>query len=203
MIAWSIAAAQAANVFEHIFVSTDDLEIAEIAIQHGAEVPFVRPPELSNDYAGTIPVIAHATEWCVREIANLNKVCCVYATAPFVQPDDIVKALELLTKDDLDYVFSVTSYAFPIQRAIKITESNRIEMFNPKHFNTRSQDLKESFHDAGQFYWGRTKAWLEGKVLFGSCSSPYIIPRYRVQDIDTLEDWTRAEWLFKALQKSE
>jgi pseudaminic acid cytidylyltransferase len=202
MIAWSIAAAKAANVFQNILVSTDDSEIAELAIHYGAEVPFVRPQELSNDYAGTIPVIAHAADWCMQEFGNVSNVCCVYATAPFVQSDDIVGALELLAKDDVDYVFSVTSYPFPIQRAIKVTESKRIEMFQPEHFNTRSQDLEEAFHDAGQFYWGRTNAWIDGKVIFGPSSSPYIIPRHRVQDIDTPEDWTRAEWLFKALKES-
>lgn len=203
MIAWSIAAAQSANIFQHILVSTDDTEIAEVAFQYGAEVPFVRPTELSNDYAGTTPVIAHATEWCRREFGVVSNACCVYATAPFVQSSDIVKAFELLTTNDIDYVFSVTSYPFPIQRAIKITENNRIAMFQPEHFNTRSQDLEDAFHDAGQFYWGCTNAWLQQKILFGQSSAPYIIPRHRVQDIDTPEDWTRAEWLFKALQESE
>ena len=101
---------------------------------------------------------------------------------------------------EADYAFSVTSYAFPIQRAIRITSDERVEMFSPEHFNTRSQDLEDAFHDAGQFYWGLAAAWLAGKPLFSHCATPVPLPRHRVQDIDTAEDWERAEWLFKAMQ---
>lgn len=200
MIAWSIEAALQSGCFDAVIVSTDDAEIAEIAKAHGAQVPFMRPPELSDDYAGTVPVIRHATKWFIASSKAPEQVCCIYATAPFVTGEDIRRGLDALVNNDCDYAFSVTSYAFPIQRAIRITSADRVEMFNPEHFNTRSQDLEEAYHDAGQFYWGRASAWLEGKILFGTYAVPVMLPRHRVQDIDTPEDWERAEWLFKAMQ---
>ena len=200
MMAWSIEAARLSGCFDHIIVSTDDGEIAELARQYGAEVPFMRPPELSDDYSGTIPVIAHAIDWMNRNTGAVSLACCIYATAPFVQPEDLKRGLSLLQDSGADYAFSVTSYAFPIQRAIRITPNARVEMFKPEHFNTRSQDLEEAFHDAGQFYWGRAAAWLSGKPLFSPAATPVVLPRHRVQDIDTLEDWERAEWLFKSMK---
>lgn len=200
MIAWSIEAALASGCFDAVTVSTDDAEIAEVARHYGADVPFMRPAELSDDYAGTVPVLRHATEWFIANGQAPEQVCCIYATAPFVTGEDIRRGLDALSNNDCDYAFSVTSYAFPIQRAIRITPADRVEMFNPEHFNTRSQDLEEAYHDAGQFYWGRVSAWLEGKILFGTYAVPVKLPRHRVQDIDTPEDWERAEWLFKAMQ---
>lgn len=199
MLAWSIEAARRSGCFDHIVVSTDDGEIAEVARQHGAAAPFIRPPELSGDYVGTIQVIAHAIEWMNRTAGTIDFACCIYATAPFVQPEDLKRGFDLLQDSGVDYAFSVTSYAFPIQRAIRITPNARVEMFNPEHFNTRSQDLEEAFHDAGQFYWGRAPAWLSGKPLFSPVATPVVLPRHRVQDIDTPEDWERAEWLFKSM----
>lgn len=205
MIAWSIEAALQSGCFEKVIVSTDDEEIKRVALEYGAQVPFVRPAELSNDYAGTVPVIQHATEWLVQNELTPEYVCCLYATAPFVSPDDIKKGLTLLKEPESNcsYAFSVTSYAFPIQRAIRLTAEGRVGMFFTEHYETRSQDLEEAFHDAGQFYWGKTQAWLTAKPLFTSESVPVILPRYRVQDIDTLEDWQHAEWMLKALKASE
>lgn len=200
MIAWSIEAALQSACFDQVVVSTDDAEIAEVARQFGASVPFMRPAELSDDHTGTIPVIRHAIEWFNAQGKTVEQACCLYATAPFVSAEDIRRGLDVLQESDCDYAFSVTSYAFPIQRAIRITQQGRVEMFNPEHFNTRSQDLEEAFHDAGQFYWGRAEAWREGRMIFSSNSMPVILPRHRVQDIDTAEDWVRAEWMFKAMQ---
>lgn len=200
MIAWSIEAALQSGCFDQVIVSTDDAEIAEVARQHGATVPFMRPAELSDDHTGTIPVIRHAVEWFNAQGLAVEQVCCLYATAPFVRVEDIQRGLKTLSETGCDYAFSVTSYPFPIQRAIYITEQGRVEMFNPKHFNTRSQDLEEAYHDAGQFYWGRASAWLQGKMIFSPDSAPVLLPRHRVQDIDTPEDWLRAEWMFKAMQ---
>ncbi|MGR7920565.1 pseudaminic acid cytidylyltransferase [Zobellella denitrificans] len=200
MIAWSIDAALQSGCFDRVMVSTDDAEIAEIARQYGAAVPFMRPAALSDDYTGTIPVIHHAIEWMREHGDEPTEVCCVYATAPFVTVADIQQGLRTLLTEQADYAFSVTSYAFPIQRALRLTADGRLEMFNPEHFTTRSQDLEEAWHDAGQFYWGRAEAWQQGKVIFGPHSVPVILPRHRVQDIDTMEDWQRAEWLFKAMQ---
>jgi N-acylneuraminate cytidylyltransferase len=200
MIAWSIEAAQKSNCFERIIVSTDDDEIATVALNYGSEVPFMRPASLADDNAATTSVIHHAVEWLVEHGEKPEHVCCLYATAPFVRPQDLERGLEMLQTQECDYAFSVTSFAFPIQRAIRITQRQRIEMFQPKHFMTRSQDLEESYHDAGQFYWGRTQAWLDEKPLFSNHSAPLILPRHRVQDIDTPEDWQRAEWLFRAMR---
>lgn len=200
MIAWSIEAARISGCFDRIIVSTDDDEIAEVARAYGAEVPFMRPADLSDDHTGTIPVIAHAIDWMSTNIAPVEHACCLYATAPFVQAEDLRRGFNVLQQSGADYAFSVTSYAFPIQRAIRITADQRVEMFNPEHFNTRSQDLEEAWHDAGQFYWGRAEAWLAGKPIFSHAAAPVVLPRHRVQDIDTPEDWERAEWLFKAME---
>lgn len=200
MITWSIEAALQSGCFDQIVVSTDDAEIAEVARQCGAQVPFMRPVELSDDHTGTTAVIAHAINWFAAQGQTPAQVCCLYATAPFVSIDDLRRGLAVLTETGSDYAFSVTSYAFPIQRAIRINETGRVEMFNSGHFNTRSQDLEEAYHDAGQFYWGRADAWLQGRMIFSPAAAPVMLPRHRVQDIDTPEDWTRAEWMFKALQ---
>jgi pseudaminic acid cytidylyltransferase len=200
MIAWSIEAARKSGCFDRVIVSTDDVKIAEVAREWRAEVPFVRPAELSDDRTGTIPVISHAIA-CLRQQGQIpEQVCCLYATAPFVRAEDLSRGLALLQNGDADFAFSVTSYPFPIQRAVRLTKNGRVEMFNPEYFTTRSQDLEEAYHDAGQFYWGRAEAWQHGHTLFGQASVPVVLPRHRVQDIDTPEDWERAEWMFRALQ---
>ena len=198
MIAWSIEAALESECFDQVIVSTDDSEIAKVAVEYGATVPFTRPQNLSDDHTGTIPVIRHSIQWLQTNHKDVEYVCCLYATAPFVRPGDISTGLTSLIESDADYAFSVTSYGFPVQRAIRLTTEGRIEMLHPEHFNTRSQDLEEMYHDAGQFYWGKANAWLEGKVIFTPESVPVRLPRHRVQDIDTLEDWERAEWMFRA-----
>lgn len=196
MIAWSIEAAQASGCFDRIIVSTDDEEIVNIALAHGAEVPFLRPSELSDDLTGTVPVIAHAVNWHNQHEVAATYVCCLYATAPFVQATDLQRGLQVLQRTGAEYAFSVTSFAFPIQRAVRITREQRVEMFQPEYLNTRSQDLPEAWHDAGQFYWGRAQAWLLGRPLLSQCSAPVFMPRNRVQDIDTPEDLDRAEMMF-------
>jgi N-acylneuraminate cytidylyltransferase len=201
MIAWSIKAAQQSQCFDRIIVSTDDSEIAQVSLALGAEVPFSRPPELSDDHTGTIAVIAHAIEWMSTNISPVENACCLYATAPFIQAEDLRRGLNVLQQSGADYAFSVTSYAFPIQRSIRITADQRVEMFNPEFANTRSQDLEEAFHDAGQFYWGRATAWMANKPMFSHAAAPVPLPRHRVQDIDTVEDWTRAEVMFEILNK--
>lgn len=199
MIAWSIEAALASRCFERVIVSTDDQEIADVALHYGAEAPFLRPRDLSDDHTGTTPVIRHATEWVSQNGTPATHVCCIYATAPFIRPTDIQDGLTALKTAACDYAFSVTSYAFPIQRAVKITPENRVEMFEPEQFQTRSQDLEEAYHDAAQFYWGTADAWLAERPIFGAQSVPVILPRHRVQDIDTPEDWITAEFMFKAM----
>jgi pseudaminic acid cytidylyltransferase len=201
MIAWSLQAAQAANCFDRIIVSTDDPEIARIAQQHGAETPFTRPAALSDDHAGTAAVIAHAIEFLHARGTRPDWVCCLYATAPFVSADDLAAGYRLIAEADAEFCFPVTRYAYPIQRALRITAGRRCEMLQPGTAATRSQDLQEAWHDAGQFYWGKPAAWLTREAILSGDCVPLPIPRYRVQDLDTEEDWINAELMFEALRK--
>lgn len=201
IIAWSVDAALQSECFDQVIVSTEDPEIADVARKYGAEVPFLRPAELSDDYTGTTAVVRHAIEWFKDRGCVFDEVCCIYATAPFIQVEDIKKGLDLLQLGDIYYTFPVTSFPFPIQRAVKITSLGRLEMFHPEYYNTRSQDLEEAFYDAGQFYWGRSCAWKEGIPLFSDRSVPILLSRFRVQDIDTLEDWIQAEIMFEMIKK--
>ena len=170
MIVWSIEAAKASGLFDHIIVSTDDSEIAELAKEYGAEVPFIRPAELSDDYIGTGDVVKHATEWIIKNIGKPEYVCTIYATAPFIKPIDIIKGLKLIQENDCQIVFTVTSFPFPIQRAIKIKDNGRVQMFQPEHFMTRSQDLEPAYHDAAQLYWAKTNAVLNNVSAFSEAS---------------------------------
>jgi pseudaminic acid cytidylyltransferase len=199
IIAYSIEAAFKSNCFDQVVVSTDDDEIAGVAKKYSAQVPFVRPDELSNDHVGTIPVIKHAIEWIENEKNSIDNVCCLYATAPFLRSQIISKAFQQLNDSKADYCFSVTSFPFPIQRAIRVNQDNKVDMFYPENRNTRSQDLEEAYHDAGQFYWGKAQAFKDELPFFSEAAIPYILPRYLVQDIDTLEDWKRAELMYQII----
>ncbi len=203
MIAWSMEAAIESRCFDRVIVSTDDDEIAAVAERRGAEVPFRRPPELSNDHAGTVPVIAHAVEWLRSHGAAPDQVCCIYATAPLIRAEDLRQGLTYLQETRAAYVFTCTTYPYPIQRSLRVDSEGRVAMLYPEYLNSRSQDLPEVIHDAGQFYWGQAQAFAEGRPLFGPGSLPLMIPRYRVQDIDTLEDWARAEFMHLAVTRSE
>lgn len=202
MIAWSIEAAQKSGCFDRIIVSTDDSEIVDIARACGAEVPFMRPTELSDDYAGTIPVIAHAVAWLQHNGVAPLYVCCLYATAPFVRGEDLQEGFHILQDTGAEYAFTVTRYVYPIQRALRFTPVGRVAMWNSEQYQARSQDLEEAFHDAGQFYWGRARAWLDQTPIFSSDAAPVVLPYERVQDIDTFEDWRAAEIKFSILNKN-
>ena len=203
MIAYSIDCALQSGVFNRIIVSTDDEEIAAVAQQHGAEVPFRRPRELADDHTGTAEVIAHAVKWLEDQGNSLSAVCCIYATAPFIRQDDLREGLKLLETGNWQYVFSATTFAYPIFRSFRQNAQGGLEMFFPEHFTTRSQDLPEVLHDAGQFYWGWPDSWRGLVRFFGETSTVVCIPRWRVQDIDTLEDWRRAEIMWRVLQTIE
>lgn len=199
MIAYSIEAAQKSGCFDRIIVSTDDQEIADTALKYGAEVPFLRPADIADDYATTMDVMDHAIQYLAKENISPEFVCCIYATAPFILADDLRKGLGILNEPNVEYAFSATSFPFPIQRAIKLTEQGDVEMFSEQYADTRSQDLVEAYHDAGQFYWGKTSAFLARKAIFAEHSKVVLLPRKRVQDIDTVEDWELAEALFAVL----
>ncbi len=193
MIAHSIVAARDSGVFDRIVVSTDDDEIAEVAVAWGAEVPFRRPPELANDLAGTDEVLLHALRWMEGAQTLPRYACCLYATAPFVRPADLRIGLDRLREHGATVAFSVATYPYPIQRALKLNCEGWLEMLWPEHRTTRSQDLPETWHDAGQFYWLDVAAYLQERRLFSSRAVPVPLPRHLVQDIDTPEDWTVAE----------
>jgi pseudaminic acid cytidylyltransferase len=197
MIVRSIRTALDCGLFDQVVVSTDDEEIADVARAHGAQVPFVRPVELADDFTGTAAVIEHA----LSQLPVFDYVCCIYATAPLLQAKYLRQGHELLVQHpDKSFAFSVAGFGFPVQRALTLDEQGALTSLHPEFRNTRSQDLPEAYQDAGQFYWGRTEAWLRGDVLFSLASLPVILPRHLVQDIDTLEDWTRAEYLYAALK---
>lgn len=202
IIAYSIEAARTSKLFDRIIVSTDDKEIADVAASLGAEVPFVRPPELSDDYATTGDVVKHCVNWCWENEIPVTYVCCLYATAPFVKPEYLSEGYEKLVATDSSYAFSVTSFPFPIQRAIRINDQGKVEAIWPENIFRRSQDLEDAYHDAGQFYWGRAEAFCNDEVIFSPASVAVLLPRYLVQDIDTIEDWHRAELMYKAWQST-
>ncbi|MBN3861298.1 pseudaminic acid cytidylyltransferase [Pseudomonas frederiksbergensis] len=199
MIVRSIRTVLESKLFDQVIVSTDDEEIAEVALAHGAQVPFVRPAALADDFTGTAAVIVHA----LNQLPPFDYACCVYATAPLLHARYLRQGYELLEwHPDRSFAFSVSSFGFPVQRALTLDEQGALTSLYPEFRETRSQDLPDAFQDAGQFYWGRSEAWLRGDVLFSPASLPVILPRYLVQDIDTLEDWKRAEYLYAALKAS-
>lgn len=197
IIAWSIECALSSGLFERVVVSTDDEEIGRVARAFGAEVPFLRPAALADDHAGTTGVVAHAIE--ALQARDYEAVCCIYATAPLLRAEDLRRGAELLDAGDWQYAFSATSYDAPVFRGFTERPGGGLEMLFPEHFGSRSQDLPEALHDAAQFYWGRPAAWLDGIRIFGKDSTVVRLPRWRVQDIDTEDDWRRAEGIFAAL----
>lgn len=198
LINYSIEAAIDSQLFDKVIVSTDSEEIKALSLSLGAEVPFLRPEHLSNDIVGTRPVTNHAIEYCREHFFDPEHVCCIYATAPFLEQSYLKKGLQVLEANkQLDFAFSVTTFPFPVQRAL-LKDVDGVKPMMPEFINKRSQDLEEVYHDAGQFYWGTGEAWLSGKVVFSSNSYPVVLPRHLVQDIDTQEDWIRAELMYRA-----
>jgi pseudaminic acid cytidylyltransferase len=204
IIGYTIEAALQSGCFEQVIVSTDDDEIAAVAESFGAIVPFRRPAEFANDHATTMQVVIHGIDWMLRNGLAPKKMCLMYATAPFITPVLLQESLALLDANpNKHYCFAVTEFAAPIQRGFSISPAGDIEMFQPEHLTTRSQDLIKAYHDAGQFYWGKTDAFLKNLPVFSAHSVPYLLPQHLVQDIDTLDDWQRAEWLFAMQQKEK
>lgn len=205
LIAYSIEVALESKLFEKVIVTTNDKEIAEVAQKYGAEVPFLRPKELSDDFTGTTEVVNHAVNYLENQGEKYEYICTIYATAPFLEAKYLIKGYEALKDSDAINAFSATSMPFPIQRTFKLDKNGRCEMFMPQYYMTRSQDLEEAYQDAGQFYWTHRERQLQSAntVVFSDISIPIILPRYLVQDIDTLEDWQRAEYMYEAIQRSQ
>jgi N-acylneuraminate cytidylyltransferase len=191
MIARAIDIARTSGVFDRIVVSTDDDEIAAMAAAAGADVPFRRPAALADDHAPTRPVVAHAIE--ALGAADAEAVCCLYATAPLVDPEDVRRGLARLRDSEASYVFPVAPFPSPIQRALRRAADGRVEMFDPAAFHARSQDLEPAWHDAGQFYWARPATWRSDAPIFGPGAIGLTVAPERVQDIDTEDDWRLAE----------
>ena len=163
----------------------------------------MRPANISDDHTSSAKVVSHAVEWLLANSVNVKYACCIYATAPFISALDLQNSWKLLSEKKYDFVFPITRFSYPIQRAVKLTKNNRVEMFFPENYDKRSQDFPNAWHDAGQFYWGTKNAWLAEKSIFSKNSSVIRLPNSRVQDIDTLEDWSSAELKFKMLREAE
>lgn len=203
IISYSIKAARETGLFDQIIVSTDSVEIARIARKYGASVPFMRPSELADDFIGTDSVILHALNWLFDNGYIVDYLCCIYATAPFLSGIYLKMGYEELRQKNASSAFSVTTFQYPIFRALKINSRGRLEMFWPEYFSSRSQDLPLSLHDAGQFYWADVKKFMKEKKLLSKDAIPIILPNYLVQDIDTLEDWEKAELMYEAFHSTK
>jgi N-acylneuraminate cytidylyltransferase len=204
LLARTVATLRESGVFKRIIVSTDDDEIAAVSTEAGAEVPFRRPAELSDDVTPTSHVIAHAIGALEAAGWSGSYVCCAYPAAVFATPDDFRQALATLAETpEADYVFTAAAFPYPVQRALRRDADGGCEMLWPEHRETRSQDLEPAFHDAGQFYVGTRQAWVEGRPIFSRASRMLVLPHYRVQDVDTADDWQRAEIIARLLAIDE
>ncbi len=195
MIAWPIETALNCGLFEQVLVSTDDPEIAAVATQAGAQVPFMRPAELADDHSGTLEVVRHAVHWATDQGWTFNSACCLYGTAVFTLPKDLDAARQLGA--DWDYIFAAGRFARPVQRAFTKNDVGAMSLMFPDYALTRSQDLEPTYYDAGQFYWGSKSAWEEGRPIFGKSTTFIELPPERAIDIDTPDDWAMAERQFR------
>jgi len=198
MVVRAIMTAQEAGLFDHVVVSTDDAEIAALAKQAGGEVPFVRPEELANDQAGTVPVIAHAIEELARFGCEAEYACCIYPCTPFLRPSDLKDACRELEVTGVDFVYPVVEYPHPTFRAMRRTPEGRMQFVFPECEMMRTQELEKTYHDAGQFYWGKTSAWVARKRMH-TAGIGMVVPAWRFVDIDTDDDWRRAELMLPSL----
>lgn len=201
IISYSIEAALNSSLFESVMVSTDSDEIAEIAKSLGADVPFKRSKNNSDDFATTVDVLLEVIAEYEKIGQQFENGCCIYPTAPFITTDIIEQGKSLLDTHQYDSVFPVVPYSFPIQRAIKIVDGNKMEMFHPEHQNSRSQDLETAYHDSGQFYWFNVNAIKLQKKLWTNNSGVLVISELHAQDIDALDDWKLAELKYKLLNE--
>jgi pseudaminic acid cytidylyltransferase len=199
IISYPISIALEAELFSHVVVSTEDYEISKIAEQYGAQVPFIRPKNLADDYTATRPVIQHAITQLDEQGVRPEYVCVLYPATPLLSVADIRRGFRQLKLEGTDFVFSASYYRHPIQRALRHSNYGGVEMIEPRYLEARTQDLQEAFHDVGQFYWGKTQAFWTGKTVFTGLSSPFFLSQWQSVDIDSEEDWSTAEILHKLL----
>ncbi|NMC99426.1 MAG: pseudaminic acid cytidylyltransferase [Bacteroidales bacterium] len=196
IIAYSIEAAQKSGLFSELMVSTDDKEIAEMAKKYGATVPFFRSPQTANDFATIGEVIEEVLLNYQKQGKMFENVCCLLATAPFINTKRLMEAYDLMLEKKYDSVFPIVRFSYPIQRALRLSDGN-VSMFQPENFAKRSQDLEPAYHDSGQFYWMKVEEFMKQKRFFSKNSGAIILPETEVQDIDSEEDWKLAEWKYK------
>jgi pseudaminic acid cytidylyltransferase len=200
MIVWAIEKAIKSNCFDEIIVTTDDTEIMETANEHGAKTPFKRSKKLSDDHTITVPVIANALLECEALGWNIDYACCIYPCSPFIETEDLKLSFEKMIAGNYKFIYPITEYKHPIQRSIKFNKNNMVEFKFPEYELTRTQDLEKLYHDTGQFYWGTRGAWIEnGRMHIDGTA--YVIPSWRVVDIDNEDDWIRAELMHKTINQ--
>jgi len=196
LIGWPLSVLKNGNIADEIIVSTDSEEIAKVAQELGATVPFMRPSELADDFTGTAAVVKHAVEWYLENIGSIQYVLTVYPAAVFLSQKDLENAFNMLQSSNCQTVFSGAEYSYPIQRALCLDEQQRVSMYQPEYYSFRSQDLVKTYHDAGQFYFSKLSAIQNNISGFSNASRMLVLPRYRVVDIDTFEDFEVAQRLF-------
>ena len=202
IMAYSIENAINSGLFDKVIVSTDDDEIAQVAVEYGAEVPFVRPKNLSDDFSGTHEVIGHAVQWLECHGVAVEYACCIYATAPFIKARDLIAGFNLIKTEKWESIIAATNYSYPVFRSFKQTSGGGLKMLFPEHYSSRSQDFPEIYHDAGQFYWAKAETWKSPPAGFNEKCSIVEIPNYRVRDIDNNDDWIEAEFIYQSIEKS-
>lgn len=201
IIYYAIKKAINSKIFKKVIVSTDSYKIKKISEKYGADVPFLRPDSLSDDFAGTIDVIKHA----IKKISNKNdknlNICCIYPATPLLKKNDLINSYKIFKKKKCSFLFAASNFSYPVQRGFVLNKNGYLQMINKKNYKSRSQDLEPVYHDAGQFYWGSSNDWNNSKMIYGNKSSVYLLPRIRAQDIDTLEDWNIAKKLYKLINE--
>ncbi len=197
IISYSINAAKESKLFDKIICSTDDEEIAKIAIENGAECPFLRPSELSEDHSSTFDAINHSIDYFINQKKEYSFVCCIYPTAPFINKTKIIEGYDKIKNEDWEFVFSASKNPISIFRAFEKKSNNSIQMLNSDYYFKRTQDLPSTYYDAGQFYWGKRESWKNKINIFDKYSTIIEIPYYESIDIDTIEDWKAAELFYK------
>ena len=202
IIKYSIDVAIKSEIFSDVIVSTDNEDIAEVAVNSGANVPSLRPKNLSDDHTGLIPVIKHAIENLHQNDSEIENVCCLLATCPLVSKDIILEVMRKYNSSNCDYCFTASEFDYPIERAFTLSKSNKMKMINPESYKMRSQDCVSAFHDAGMLYWGKKSAWLQEVQIFSDNSTFYKLPRELSIDIDNMDDWHHAELMYQFLTKS-